>query len=79
MIDKEFLQTLSQRLVEKLPELGPLKEDIQKQFYSLLQGSFTKLNLVSREEFDAQLKVLQRTEQQLAELEAKLAELEARH
>jgi BMFP domain-containing protein YqiC len=79
MIDKEFLQTLSQRLVEKLPELGTLREDMEKQFYSLLRGSFAKLNLVSREEFDAQLKVLQRTEQQLAELEAKLEKLEVRH
>jgi BMFP domain-containing protein YqiC len=76
MINKEFLQTLSARLAEILPNPGPVREDLQKQFYSLLQSSFGKLNLVTREEFDAQLKVLERTERQLAELEAKLAELE---
>lgn len=76
MINKDFLQSLSARLADILPETGPVREEIQKQFYKLLQGSFSRLNLVTREEFEAQLKVLERTERQLAVLEAKLAELE---
>ncbi len=76
MINKDFLQSLSARLADILPETGPVREEIQQQFYKLLQGSFSKLNLVTREEFEAQLKVLERTERQLAELEAKLAALE---
>lgn len=76
MIDKEFLEKLSARLSETLPDPGLIKEDIEKQFFSLLQSSLGKLNLVTREEFDTQLKVLNRAEQTIAELEAKIAELE---
>ena len=76
MIDKNFLQELSARLSEILPAPGPIREDIEKQFFSLLQSSLGKLNLVTREEFDAQLKVLHRAEETITELEAKIAELE---
>lgn len=76
MIDKNFLQELSTRLSEILPIPGPIRDDIEKQFFSLLQNSLGKLNLVTREEFDTQLKVLQRAEQTIADLEAKIAELE---
>jgi len=76
MIDRDFLEKLSARLSEILPTPGPIKADIEKQFFSLLQSSLGKLNLVTREEFDTQLKVLQRAEQTITELEAKIAELE---
>ncbi len=76
MIDKEFLEKLSARLSETLPDPELIKEDIEKQFFSLLQSSLGKLNLVTREEFDTQLKVLNRAEQTIAELETKIAELE---
>lgn len=76
MIDKDFLEKLSARLSEILPVAGSLQADMEKQFLSLLQSNLGKLNLVTREEFDAQLKVLQRAEQTIAELENKIAELE---
>ena len=76
MIDKDFLEKLSARLSETLPNPGLVREDIEKQFFSLLQSSFFKLNLVTREEFDSQLKVLKRAEQTIAELETKITELE---
>ncbi len=76
MIDKEFLEKLSARLSETLPNPGLIKEDIEKQFFTLLQNSLGKLNLVTREEFDTQLKVLKRAEKTIAELEAKIAALE---
>lgn len=76
MIDKKFLEQLSARLSEVLPAPGPIKDDIEKQFFSLLQRNLGKLNLVTREEFDTQLKVLQRAEQTIAELEATITELE---
>ncbi len=76
MIDKEFIETLSARLSALLPDPGPIRADIEQQFNSLLQSSLGKLNLVSREEFDAQLKVLNRAEQTIAELEARIGELE---
>ena len=76
MIDKNFLEQLSARLSEILPAPGPIRADIEKQFFSLLQSSLGKLNLVTREEFDTQLKVLQRAEQTITDLEAKIADLE---
>lgn len=76
MIDKEFLEKLSARLSETLPNPGLIKEDMEKQFFTLLQSSLGKLNLVTREEFDTQLKVLKRAEKTIAELEAKIAALE---
>ena len=76
MIDKEFLEKLSTRLSETLPNTELIREDIKKQFFSLLQSSLGKLNLVTREEFDSQLKVLMRAEQTITELESKIASLE---
>ena len=50
--------------------------DLEKNLRVLLQSAFSRLDLVSREEFDVQREVLARTRAKLAELEAKLAELE---
>lgn len=49
----------------------------QIQFKALLQSGFSKLDLVSREEFDSQMIVLARTRARLEALEAKMAEMEA--
>jgi BMFP domain-containing protein YqiC len=52
--------------------------DLEKNINALLRGIFTKLELVTREEFDVQAQVLQRTRMQLEALEKRLAEIEAR-
>lgn len=52
--------------------------DVERNLNALLRGVFTKLELVTREEFDTQTQVLQRTRAQLEALEKRLAELEAR-
>jgi BMFP domain-containing protein YqiC len=52
--------------------------DIEKNIDALLKGMFTKMELVTREEFDVQTEVLKRTRQKLEELEKKLFEIEAR-
>ena len=51
--------------------------DLEKNLNALLRGVFTKLELVTREEFDIQMQVLQRTREQLDALEKRLAEIEA--
>lgn len=51
--------------------------DIEKNMRALLSGMFSRLDLVTREEFDVQREVLVRTRAKLAELEKKVAELEA--
>lgn len=50
--------------------------DVEKNISALLRGVFTKMELVSREEFDVQAEVLRNTRQKLTLLEAKLAALE---
>lgn len=52
--------------------------DAQKNLKAMLTQSFTKLDLVTREEFDIQAQVLARTREKLAGLEARLAEIEKR-
>ena len=52
--------------------------DLEKNLRALLASAFARLDLVTREEFDAQREVLARTRAKLTELEAKLLELEKR-
>jgi ubiquinone biosynthesis accessory factor UbiK len=52
--------------------------DLEKNLRALLQSAFSRLDLVTREEFDVQREVLARTRAKLLELEAKLLELEKR-
>jgi BMFP domain-containing protein YqiC len=50
--------------------------DLEKNMRATLSAFFTKLDLVTREDFDIQAKVLERTREKLTRLEAQLAELE---
>ena len=50
--------------------------DLEKNINALIKGVFTKMELVSREEFDVQAEVLRNTREKLAKLELQLAELE---
>jgi BMFP domain-containing protein YqiC len=52
--------------------------DIEKNVKALLQGGLARLDLVTREEFDTQTRVLARTREKLEQLETRVAELEAR-
>jgi BMFP domain-containing protein YqiC len=76
MLNNEKLNELSNKIREIVKE-SPLP-DIEKNIDALLKGMFTKMELVTREEFDVQTEVLKRTRQKLEELEKKLSEIEAR-
>lgn len=77
MFDPKHVNDIVQRLINSLPPgLKNLPQDVEKNFRSVLQGAFSKMDLVTREEFDAQTKVLQRTRAKLERLEKKLQELE---
>lgn len=77
MLDATALNDLAQRLAAAIPaDVRLLKSDVEKNFHAILQASFSRMNLVSREEFDVQRAVLARTREQLAALEARVAELE---
>jgi BMFP domain-containing protein YqiC len=75
MTDKNLFDDLSAKLGE-LVKNSPAK-DIEKNARAMLMQGFAKLDLVTREEFDIQAEVLARARQQLATLEARVAELEA--
>ena len=72
----EKLSELSNKIREIVKD-SPLS-DIEKNIDALLKSMFTKMELVTREEFDVQTEVLKRTRQKLEELEKKLSEIEAR-
>ncbi|MBK7953743.1 MAG: accessory factor UbiK family protein [Candidatus Accumulibacter sp.] len=59
------------------PSLPPVRPPISKKTRALLASGFAKLDLVSREEFDIQSQVLQRTREKLKALEARLDRLES--
>ncbi|AKJ96955.1 hypothetical protein VM99_02420 [Pseudomonas chlororaphis] len=76
---KDLLDALSGHAARLMSGDTPLpKSEIESQLKALLQNGFSKLDLVSREEFDSQMVVLARTRARLESLEAKVAELEAR-
>lgn len=74
MSKAQFIADLNARMSEILAS-SPARE-IEKNLHSMLNGAFNRLNLVTREEFDIQAKVLARTREKLAAVEAKLAEME---
>jgi len=75
MLKNEKLSEISNKIREIVKD-SPLP-DIEKNIDALLKGMFTKMELVTREEFDVQTEVLKRTRQKLEELEKKLSEIEA--
>lgn len=78
MSKTDFLKNLVSQLSEALPShLGTLKSDFEKNCQAILNKAFAKFDLVTREEFDTQTKVLLRSRQKLQELEKHLQELEA--
>ena len=65
------------RLLERLPPaLRSVQADLETNFRAVLRERLSRLDLVSRDEFDAQARVLERTRAQLEALEARLAALE---
>ena len=76
MLNKNVIDEINAKVSEILHN-SPAK-DIEKNMRVLLSGAFTRLDLVTRDEFDIQQEVLQRTREKLILLEARVAELEAR-
>lgn len=71
------IDDLARRLAEAVPQnLKAMGEDLERNFKSLLTSGLEKMDLVTREEFDVQVAVLERTRDKLEALEAKLAALD---
>jgi BMFP domain-containing protein YqiC len=73
----EFLADLNRRLAEILAN-SPAK-DVERNLRAMLNSGFSKLDLVTREEFEVQAELLARSREKLAELEARVAELQKQH
>jgi len=71
-----FIDDIAAR-IRALIDQGPAA-DLDKNVRALLTGFFNRLDLVTREEYDVQREVLLRTREKLAQLEAKVSELERR-
>ena len=71
------LDDMMKKFSELMPEpLRNMQEDLEKNMRSIMETGLQKMNLVTREEFDIQTAVLQRTREKLEALEARLSEWE---
>lgn len=74
---EESIENLARKLAESVPEgLRSIGEDLENNFRSVLRASLSKLDLVTREEFDVQEAVLAKTREKLEALEDRLEQLE---
>ena len=73
-MDNRIVDDISSKIKDLLSNTPAA--DFNKNVRALLQSSFAKLDLVTREEFDVQREVLKRAREKLTQLEGRLAELE---
>jgi len=77
MLDNQTINRLSDKINQLLPPgMQQVKSDFDARLKTLLQQQLAQLEFVSREEFDIQARVLQRTRAKLEALEEKLSHLE---
>jgi BMFP domain-containing protein YqiC len=78
-LNSTSLDDLARRLADAVPEsVRSFGRDLEGNFKAVLQGQLSRLDLVSRQEFDVQAALLARTQATLTALEARLKELEAK-
>ncbi len=77
MLDARVFDEIASSLGKLLPPgMAELKTDFERNAKAAVQGGLGRLDLVTREEFDVQSALLQKTQQRLQALEQRLAELE---
>ena len=78
MIDSKVFDDISKRIADNIPTgIQMLHDDLKQNVRSAVEAGLSHLNLVTREEFDVQAKVLARTRAKLEALEKQVAELES--
>lgn len=76
-MDPRFIDELARKLSASVPQgLTNMRRDLEDNFKAVLQSTLSRMDLVTRQEFDVQAGVLRRTREKLEALEAKLATLE---
>ena len=73
MFDPKFFEELSAK-ISSIVAASPAK-DIEKNIKAMMTAMFARLDLVTREEFDVQRKVLERTREKLDAIEARLVRM----
>ncbi len=77
-MNNESIEDLAGRLADAVPGAArSVREDLEETFRSVLRSGLTKLDLVTREEFDVQEAVLARTREKLEALEKRLDDIES--
>lgn len=75
--DPDFLNDMAKRLAASLPgSLQQAREDMERNFRAVLEAGLRRMDLVTREEFEAQAALLKRTRERLEELAARAERLE---
>ena len=78
MLDPSLIDRLVQEISRRLPAgASQLRGEIEHNARAVLKETLSRLDLITREEFDVQQQVLQRTRARLEDLEAQVAQLEA--
>lgn len=78
MNDPLNLNDLAKRLQAAIPsDLSAVGEDLEKNLKAVLQASFSRMNLVTREELEIQQRILEKTRERLKSLEARIERLES--
>ncbi|MFI4866142.1 MAG: accessory factor UbiK family protein [Steroidobacterales bacterium] len=78
-MDNFGIDDIARRLLAALPESArTMRRDIESNFRAVLQSSLGRLDLTTREEFEVQSKVLERTRARIGQLEQRIATLEQR-
>ncbi len=76
-LDPKKLDELARGVLDKLPAgFQTMQQDMEKNLRAALQAALAKMELVTRDEFEVQSAVLQRSREKLEALEARVAELE---
>lgn len=77
MVDIKKIEELVESLSKVLPAgTDQVRAEVQENLRTIVESAFSRMNLVTREEFDAQSRLLQRTREKLDELERIVAEME---
>lgn len=77
MIDPNIFDDIARKVCDAIPSGAKnLQKEVEKNIKAVMQGAFAKLDLVTREEFDVQVKVLSRTRAKLDELSEQITKYE---
>jgi len=80
MIDPKIIDDFSRKIADAIPPgVKSIKNEVEKNVRATIESLFSKMNLISRDEFDIQSAVLARTREKLEALEKQIEILEKKH